>query len=127
MKKKKRSKAEQAAYSPQSEQTTDAPVEPPSCAFIGAEATGIRLEQARGIHICLDAWTSFHGEEQAVDSSLTIQEWTGVAWRLVETIRRGGVAPPPAAQDALAELDGKLFPGKYVGERVLALFKPAED
>jgi hypothetical protein len=116
--KKKGNKAKQPADSPKS--TTDAPKDPPSCTFIGASATGIGLEQARGRQICLHGWTSFGaGDDEA--TSITIQVWDGKIWEVLEVIG-------PAGHDVTQaqRLDPKIFQGKYKGERVLTVFKPAE-
>jgi hypothetical protein len=122
MKKKKGKKAEKAERS--RKKKVDAPVGPPSCTFVTTGTEGIRLDQARGIPICLEAWTSFE-VEPGVYTTITIQEWDGGRWFIAEVISPAGEAAE--AVDVHAVLDPILFPGKYDGERVLALYKPAEQ
>jgi hypothetical protein len=120
--KKKNKKAEKAER--KRKMKIDEPGGPPTCTFITTGTEGIRLDQARGIPICLEAWTSFD-VEPGVYTTVTIQEWDGGRWTIVEVISPPNVAPRDV--NVKAVLDTVLFPGKYDGERVLALYKPPEQ
>ena len=114
---KKRSKADQAGASP--EQTTETTGGPVSFAFVSTSTKGLMLDQARGIPICLENWTSFAEEPGNASTSITIQKWTGHRWKIIDVIGFPGHA------EAMP-LDHRTFPGKYRDQLVLAVFKPAE-
>src|SRR5438105_267271 len=99
-----------------SKQTADTTGGPPCYTGIGTK--GIRLDRARGIPICLDEWTSFGGFDQE-PTRISIQEWTGDHWEVIQVI-----APRGAALDQALRLDPKNFPGRYLRERVLPVYKP---
>ena len=82
---------------------------------------GIRVNLTPGVPICIDPvagytfpWTS------ATATTLSIFEWTGTQWRFVRLIKLGHAIAPPHPDP----LDKDLFPGRYVGQRVLAVYTP---
>jgi hypothetical protein len=108
-------KAQQSAD--RSELATGAPAETPCFAGIGTHA--IRLDHARGVPICLGAWTSFGGAAQD-PTRIAIQEWSAKkrTWTVIEVIwphRLEAIHFPP--------LQPETFAGKYDRERVLTVFK----
>jgi hypothetical protein len=103
------------------------PKKPPSCSIIGPHpesdkpgAQGVGIEEVKGLPICFFDWTSFGGEADE-PTSVTVQEWDGNDWKVVEVVGYKG----RKVADALP-LDNKIFRGHFKGERVLTVFKPAD-
>jgi hypothetical protein len=89
--------------------------------YTGIGAKGIRVDQALGIHICLDCWTNCF-EASAEPTRICIQEWSEArrVWKVVEVI-----GPLGQKVDQALRLDARNFPGRYDGERVLSVYKPS--
>ncbi len=111
-------KAQQPAS--RSDRATSAPEDEPSYVAIGTQA--IRLDHARGVPICLGAWTSFGGAEEA-PTRIAIQEWSAKqrTWTVVEVIW-----PKTLEVNQFPSLRPETFSGKYDRERVLTVFKASE-
>ena len=103
-----------------SKPATSAPDDAPSYKAIGTQA--IRLDHARGVPICLGAWTSFGGAAEA-PTRIAIQEWSARqrTWTVIEVIW-----PNMLQVDDFPPLQTEVFAGKYDRERVLTVFKASE-
>jgi hypothetical protein len=51
-------------------------------------------------------------EDRANSTPLSVQEWTGQGWEIVEVLGAPGMAEP-------SPLAASSFPGQYVGQRVV--------
>src|SRR3954470_6306345 len=87
--------------------------EEPSPAADAPRPPAVMISRLPGVVIGLE-WTSI------LPTMTCVFEWTGEDWRYVRSLNKDHLAITPPALDRVA------FPGRYAGERVLAVYTPPD-